>query len=110
MLSPTLQSLADIASNTHARIQQDFANINPIIGVNQGMRKAGIPADVMTIDCLKTNKRIIIILHDDLQGIARYQFAYRDKDPSDDFIEIQLSSITSELMYDWIQSYFSAPT
>lgn len=109
MLSPTLQSLADIASNTHARIQQDFANINPVIGVNQGMRKAGIPADVMTIDCLTTNKRIIVILHDDLPGIARYQFAYRDKDPSDDFIEIQLSFITSDLMYDWIQSYFSAP-
>ena len=107
MLTPALKILADIATEAHTRIQRDFPYINPVVGINQGMRASGIPADAMTIDCLKTNKRIIIILHDDQPELVRYQFAFRNKDPAEKFEEIPFNTVTTQLMYDWIACYFS---
>jgi hypothetical protein len=99
--------LSDIATETHVLIQRDFKEINPVIGVNRGMRAQGIPADAMTIDCLKTGKRIILILHDDNPGVVLYQFSFKADDPSDEFLNIQLKELTVQKLYEWIQSYFT---
>lgn len=105
--NPALLSLSEIASEAHEKIQLDFKDINPVTGVMQGMRKMGIPADVLTIDCLVTNKRILVILHDEHPGMMRYQFSYIDQDPSDDFIDIASAEVTSDVIYGWIKEYFS---
>lgn len=103
-----LLSLSDIASEAHKKIQQDFADINPVIGVMQGMRKQGIPADVMTIDCLVSKKRILVVLHDEAPGIIRYQFTASDQDPGDEYQQIASSDVTIETIYNWIKGYFSS--
>ncbi len=105
--NPALLSLSEIVSDAHAKIQQDFADINPVIGVMQGMRKMGIPADVITIDCLVTNKRILVILHDEHPAMTRYQLTYIDQDPSDDYIDLASDQVNSEMVYGWIKDYFS---
>ena len=102
-----LLSLSDIASQAHEKIQQDFENINPVIGVMQGMRKMGIPADVMTIDCLASHKRILVVLHDDFPEIIRYQLTFSDQDPSDDYQQVAAQEVTSNMIYGWIKQYFS---
>ena len=106
MTDKKLFKLSDIATDAHTRIQQDFKDIDPIVGVNRSMRKSGIPADAMTIDCLKTGKRIIIILHDQQPDIIRYQFAFKDKDPDDKFEEIPFNELTADKLYGWISDYF----
>ena len=98
--------LSDIATDAHTRIQQNFKDIDPIVGVNRSMRKSGIPADAMTIDCLKTKKRIILILHDQQPDIIRYQFSFKDRDPDDKFEEIQFNELTADKLYGWISDYF----
>ncbi len=104
--NPALLSLSDIASQAHEKIQQDFENINPVIGVMQGMRKMGIPADVLSIDCLASNKRILVVLHDELPELIRYQFTFSDQDPSDDYQQLTSSEVTCETVYEWIKEYF----
>ena len=106
MTEPRIATLSDLATEAHTRIQQDFKDIDPIVGVSRNMRDSGIPVDVMTIDCLKTGRRIILILHDQQPEILRYQFSFRDKDPEKAFEEIQFSELTSATLYDWISSYF----
>jgi len=98
--------LSDIATETHALIQKDFKDINPVVGVSRNMRAKVIPADAMTIDCLKTDKRIILILHDDNPSAVLYQFSFKYQDPGDEFLTIQLVELTVQKLYDWIQSYF----
>ena len=107
MSKSRLEILSDCAEEAHTRIQKDFLNINPIVGLHKGMRDIGFPADTMTIDCLKTQRRIILILHDEQPDILSYQFAYRDRDPSDDFEALAFDEITTQLLYDWIAKYFS---
>ncbi|MEH6627538.1 MAG: hypothetical protein V7739_13935 [Motiliproteus sp.] len=108
MTDQRLATLSDIATEAHARIQQDFMHIDPVIGVSRNMRANGIPADVMTVDCLKSGKRIILILHDEQTGIISYQFSFRDKDPDGKFQTIQFDELTAQKMYEWVSSYFSS--
>ena len=104
--SSALLSLSDIASQAHEKIQQAFENIYPVIGVMQGMRKMGIPADVLSIDCLGTKKRILLVLHDELPDVIRYQYTFSDQDPSDDYQQLTSSEVTCETVYEWIKEYF----
>ncbi|MGB0495087.1 MAG: hypothetical protein ACPGJI_01930 [Kangiellaceae bacterium] len=109
MLNKRLEQLSDLVEQAHAKIQQQFVHINPVVGINLGMRDVGIPADVMTIDCLKTGKRIIIVLHDQQPEIIQYQFSYKDQDPALEFETLASKNLSSEYLFDWMKSYFHQP-
>ncbi len=107
MSEDKIYQLAEIAQEAQAKIQQDFSNIDPIIGILKSLRPSGIPADALTIDCLNTGKRIALILHDSNPDIVAYQFGYSDKDESSDMEQIPLQSVTALQIYEWIKVYFS---
>lgn len=109
MKNSKLEAICEIATKAHTRIQQDFQDINPMVGVNQQMRGMGVPADVVTIDCLKSGKRIILILHDHHPEMIRYQFSFKGEDPEDGFEQIEYKELTENILYDWIQDYFKPP-
>lgn len=100
--------VCDAVEEAHAKIQEDFENINPVVGVSKQMRKVGIPTDIMTIDCLRTGRRILLVFHDAQPDVAEYQFCLRDEDPTDEFERIALESLTVQLLYDWMKEEFSA--
>lgn len=108
VLSKQLESLWEQASEAHAAIQRDFTDIDPLLGVSQNMRKQGVPADVLTIDCLRTRRRIIVILHDQQPDRVSYQFASMDSDPESDFRSLSFQEVTSQQIYKWIAEYFKA--
>ena len=110
MTDKPISRLSDIATEAHMRIQRDFEDINPIVGVTQNMRTQGVPADAMTIDCLKSGKRIILISHDEQPNLVRYQFSFREKDPTGQFELIELEKLTAQILYGWIERYFSGKT
>ncbi|MFN3579723.1 MAG: hypothetical protein ACK4VV_04540 [Pseudomonas sp.] len=102
-----MKILSDLASEAHARVQTAHEHINPVVEVRRGMRDSGIPADVMTIDCLRTQRRITLILHDQQPGILLYQFITRQEEVGDDFKQISLSEVTGDTLFDWMQDYFA---
>ena len=106
MTEPIFQ-LSDIATEMHTRIQRDFADINPVVGVRRSLRDSGIPADAMTIDCLKSHKRILLVLHDQQPGVMHYQFCFTDRDPVEDFRQMPFKDVTAQTLYDWVTFYFS---
>lgn len=101
-----LEDLCDLTTAAHTRIQQDFKTLDPVVGVSQKMRAGGIPADVMTIDCLKSGKRIIIILHDQQPETLIYQFSFKDKEPGDEFENMPATELKEETLYSWMKDYF----
>ena len=108
MQDSPIKQLCDVVEEAHERIQADFKEINPVVGVNKKMRTIGIATDFMTIDCLKSGKRILFVLHDAQPEIAQYQFCRRDEDPRDEFESIALESLTVQQLYDWMKRTFSA--
>ncbi|MAY42964.1 MULTISPECIES: hypothetical protein [unclassified Neptuniibacter] len=107
MTSQSLEKLCDLATLAHTRIQKDFDDLDPIVGVSQNMRKNAVPADAMTIDCLRSGKRIIIILHDQYPDVLMYQFSFKEKDPKGSFKELDLADLTEQILYDWMCNYFA---
>ena len=85
MAKQDIFALADLAAEAQAKIQQNYAHVNPVIHVRHGLRQSGFPADALTIDCLQTHKRILIILHDEQLDEVQYQFSRTDQDPTDDY-------------------------
>ncbi|AHI28295.1 hypothetical protein [Marinobacter similis] len=106
MSEDPLKALSDMASDAHARIQAAHEHINPVVEVRRGMRDAGIPADVMTIDCLRTRRRITLILHDEQPGTLLYQFVTIEDEVGDSFQSMALTDVTVQTLVDWIQDYF----
>lgn len=105
-LTPQLSELSATLSEAHARVQQHHARINPVVGINRQMRASGIAADVVTIDCLVSNKRILIILQDAKPYEASYQFCKRDADPASGYETIALAELTADKVYRWVVEYF----
>ncbi len=109
-ITPQLRKLCDITTQAHTDIQKNFSDINPIVGVSYKMRESGVPADVMTIDCLKTSKQIIIVLHDSQPEIFNYQYSFKDKNPGTKFETYAMSDLSSEVLFNWIKDYFKGNT
>lgn len=103
-----LAILSDRVTEAHTKIQRDFSDLDPVVGVSQQMRNAGIDADLMTIDCLRSGKRIIAILQDQQPGVLHYQFSYKDQDPAAEFERMSMESVTVQVLYDWMKGYFRA--
>ena len=106
MHEPALKTLSDMAEAAHTRIQQAHEHINPVVEVRSGMRTAGIPADVMTIDCLRTHRRIMLILHDEEPGLLLYQFITLEDEIAEEFERVALSETSSDTLVRWMQEYF----
>jgi len=106
MSDDPLKSLSDMASDAHARIQAAHEHINPVVEVRHGMRKTGIPADVMTIDCLRTRRRITLILHDEQPGVLLYQFITIEDEVGDEFQQLALADMSTQRLFDWMEEYF----
>lgn len=108
-MTDKLKQLCDMATEAHERVQAQHQDIDPIIGVNQKLRDAGFGVDVMTMDCLKNGKRIIVLLDDAQADLLQYQFLYRDTDPDHHFESIPFQSVTATTLYQWMSQYFSEP-
>jgi len=104
-----LSQIYDFVAEAHANIQRDFSYIDPVVGVITKMRTVGIQADAITIDCLKTGKRILLVCHDAQPDIINLQFCLRNEDPSDDFDNIPIKDVTTKQLYDWMVLNFSKP-
>ena len=107
MTEKAIIGIYELITEAHANIQENYSDIDPVVSVNTQMRKQGIAADVMTIDCLKTGKRILLIFHDAQPDCVNYQFCFKDKDPYDEFENIALKAVTVQQLYDWMVLNFS---
>ncbi len=107
MSSGKIFELSDLASAAQAKIQQEFRDIDPVVGIMRSLRESGFSADAMTIDSFCSGKRIILLLHDDKPNEVAYQFSYKDKDPDPEFIHIPFAQVTADQLYRWMKGYFS---
>jgi hypothetical protein len=106
MSEDPLKPLSDMASEAHTRIQQAYEHINPVVAVRRGMRDVGIPADAMTIDCLRTRRRIMLVLHDQVPGMLLYQFITIEEEAGDQFSQMPLSDVETDTLFSWMEDYF----
>ena len=93
--------VSDLAQLAQARIQNE-SDIDPVIAINHGLRKSGFAADALTIANEKTDKRILMIFHDDKQDVVDYEFGLASQDPKFEFQQIALNELTEQKLYEWM--------
>ena len=62
-------NVADLAPEVHQRLADEDSPIKAVFEVRQSMRGGGFPADLLTIDCHKSQKRILCVFHDQMPGV-----------------------------------------
>ncbi len=102
-----LEELSDKLTMAHHRIQQNFQNLNPVIGVRQSLRDSGFPADLITIDCLSSRKRIILLLHDQQTETVGLQYSSIESEANNDFTRIENALISEDQLYEWMLNYLA---
>lgn len=107
MTEPRLKTLSDATEQAHARVQERHEHINPVVEMRQRMRNAGIPADVMTIDCLRTRNRILMVLHDEQPDVLLYQFTTVEREMEEQWLQIAFAEVTVDLLVQWMEERFS---
>ena len=64
-MNSTLKHLSEIVASANDLLYQKHKNINTIMGImDKNLRKQGIHADAITIDCLALDKKIVLFIHD----------------------------------------------
>lgn len=106
MSADPLKTLSDLVHDAHSQIQAAHQHINPVVEVRQSMRDAGIPADVLPLDCLRTQRRITLILHDQQPGVVLYQFVTREQEVGSKFRQMPMADMRSSTLFAWMQDYF----
>ena len=91
--------LSDIAKLAQTQIQQDFPELDPIIGISHNLRNAGFAADTLTIDNIRNDKRIVMIVFDDQPEQVQYEYCRISQDPSFEFTTISIKDLTQERFY-----------
>ena len=99
--------LSDLAQLAQAQVQAEYQHIDPVIGVSHNLRKSGFAADTLTIENIKNDKRILMVLHDHKPHIVDYEFGQASQDPNFDFKEITVQELTQKKLYEWMVEVFS---
>ena len=80
-MNSTLRRLSEIIAEANDLFDTHHKNIDTIIGIlDQALRKQGINADAVTIDCLRLNKKIVFLMHDDKPDIVDIALGNKEGD------------------------------
>ncbi len=65
-MKDTLKNLSDIIARANDAFYSKNTNIDTIMGImDKKLRKQGMQADAITLDCIALDKKIVFLLHDD---------------------------------------------
>jgi hypothetical protein len=70
-MNRTLKKLSEIIAQANDVFDVRYKNVDTILGImEQALRKQGINADAVTIDCISLNKKIVFLMHDEKPDIV----------------------------------------
>jgi len=96
-------TLADIAAEAQKQIQQELDYIEPVIAVRQHMRQSGIPADVLTIECNRAQRRLVVIVHDQQPDTVMHRSDCLKSDEDGDLEPLQKELIDTAFFVSWMR-------
>jgi len=64
-MKETLKKLSEIVATANDMFYERNKNIDTLMGImDKTLRKQGMNADAITIDCISIDKKIVLVLHD----------------------------------------------
>lgn len=97
----TVYQLGDIAAKAQASIQANFSQLNPVINISHKLREQGFAADTLTLEHAASDKRILMVVHDNLSHID-IEWGALSKDPDMNFTAWPTKQLTEQQFYQWM--------
>ncbi|MCI2282314.1 hypothetical protein L3081_01525 [Colwellia sp. MSW7] len=70
-MKSNLEELSEIVARANDLFYSKFNKIDTLMGImDKNLRKQGIQADAITIDCVALDKKIVILLHDNKPDVV----------------------------------------
>ncbi|MEW6982119.1 hypothetical protein AAD001_05660 [Colwelliaceae bacterium 6471] len=66
-----LDSLSEVVAKANDLFYSKYDNIDTLMGImDKTLRKQGMKADAITIDCVSLDKKVVLLLHDDKPDVV----------------------------------------
>jgi transcription antitermination factor NusA-like protein len=70
-MKETLKKLSEIVAQANDIFYERNKSVDTLMGImDKTLRKQGMQADAITIDCIATDKKIVLVLHDSKPGLV----------------------------------------
>lgn len=80
-MKSTLKELSEVVARANDLFYSKHDDIDTIMGImDEALRKQGMSADAITIDCITLSKKIVLLIHDDKPGIVNITLGNKDGD------------------------------
>ncbi|MDO7597487.1 MAG: hypothetical protein MUQ51_04085 [Pseudomonadota bacterium] len=80
-MNTTLKKLSETIAEANDVFDARYKDVDTMLGImDQALRKQGIKANAVTLDCLRLNKKIVFLLHDDKPDIVDIAFGNKEGD------------------------------
>lgn len=107
-MKTTLKNVSEIVAKANDLFVGKFDKIDTIMGImDKTLRKQGMKADAVTIDCVVIDKKIVVVLHDEKPGLVDVALGNKTGDIHSS-TEYKISDLTIELMLGIMEVNFIA--
>ena len=71
-MNEATNQLAEVVAKANDIFYSKYAHLDTLMGImDQSLRKQGMKADVITLDCVNQDKKIVFLIHDDSPELVR---------------------------------------
>jgi hypothetical protein len=102
-----LQDLSEIVARANDMFFSKFEHIGTLMGImDKTLRKKGMKADAITIDCIALDKKIVILLHDDKPDVVDIALGNKDGEIYSSS-EYQLAQVSEAVIVEIMEANFT---
>jgi hypothetical protein len=105
-MNPKLKQVSEIIAQANDSFYERNSTIDTLMGImDKALRKQGMPADAITIDCLALDKKMVFLLHDAKPNTVNITLGNKAGD-IDSSSEHQLSQLTVDAVLILLEDNF----
>ncbi|GLS92362.1 hypothetical protein GCM10007916_34330 [Psychromonas marina] len=105
-MKETLKSLSDIIAQSNDLFYEKNSKLDTVIGImDKTLRKQGMKADAISVDCIPLNKKIVFLVYDEKPQQIDIAFGNKAGDISST-AQIPIDELTIEKCIEFMVEYF----
>ena len=105
-MNSKLQDLSELVARANDLFFSKFENVGTLMGImDKTLRKQGMNADAVTIDCVSLNKKIVLLIHDDKPDIISIALGNKEGEVFSSS-EFELVKVTEAVVVEIMEANF----
>lgn len=105
-MNSKLQSLSEMVARANDVFYSKFNTVDTLMGImDKTLRKQGMQADAITIDCIVLDKKLVLLLHDNKPDVVDIALGNRAGDIFSS-TEYELATLSEDVLVEIMETNF----